>query len=209
MSGPKDIFSLPGELRNAIYEQYIANADRWTVCFSRGKYLPPPLALASRQIRDEFLFLWDKHVPLCDDTKYIPLGLFDADIRHATEFWEKALATMYSRDREFHGVRITLVFTKDRSRWKAKQSCMEYNDWSVEYGRPICDGSDETWEILDHRPFGRLRLLHFLLTVVFEPLLLSRSRRWHMSDLVQSGRISVGMWWRGQIRSAKRGRWLK
>lgn len=50
--------SLPGELRNLIYEHYILAHQPRTIGIRHGQILAPPLARVSRQVRQEFGSLW-------------------------------------------------------------------------------------------------------------------------------------------------------
>ena len=62
-STPINIFrflDLPGELRNAVYEEIAASTD--TVVFRNGSPVPPPLSRVCRQVRSEFLSVLNSDV---------------------------------------------------------------------------------------------------------------------------------------------------
>lgn len=46
---------LPSEIRNQIYEDYLATVDKTTVHFCKGDLLPPSLARTSSQVRKELM----------------------------------------------------------------------------------------------------------------------------------------------------------
>ena len=59
----------------------------------------------------------------------------------------------------FKTVRVTMVFTEKLSHSKAMRLVEPYRNWLNE-GVWICPPAGESWEILDDRSFGRLRLVH-------------------------------------------------
>lgn len=153
-------YELPRELRDYIYDFCAISTDKTTVCFARGEYLPPNIALTTRRIREEFLPRWNKITPVCAETKHIRLAIFNLGCKPVLDFWDKAVAYNDKRGKRFESVRIVLAFTEDFKREGVKGVLRDYNDWLDRSGRQICDWEKQSWEILDERRFGVLRFLH-------------------------------------------------
>lgn len=201
-------YDLPGELRNRIYEIYAAQADKTTVAFARGRYVPPALALVSHRVRGELLSYWDSQDHLCLETRHLRLAAFDLDYRPGVEFWSKAMEIVQQRQQNFESVRITLVFTRSWDGAQARRLLHEFVDWFLTEDHAITAAGDEHWEVLDHRRFGRLKQLRFLLSATAKPIL----RKWRSltpRNIRIGVTVSIDQWWRGQVRGARGGRRMK
>lgn len=117
--------------------------------------------MATHQVRDEFLAIWDTKELLGNEVFHIRLAVIDADHRPATAFWEKALEEVRRTNAPFHTVRITAVITKDFKSRGARKRLRGFEPWSDPGRMGICAADNVYWELLDDRRLGRLRLVGF------------------------------------------------
>lgn len=119
---------LPPEMRNLVYEHYIADVDETALLFSCGEFWPPSLARTSSQVREEFMSYWrSKHHNL-DKTRYAKVQFIYLDFSFLTRFLENA-AEVSGHDYIFKGFHISLLFTKSWTPAASQSGLKAWVDW--------------------------------------------------------------------------------
>lgn len=126
-------FSLPAELRNEIYEYHV---DFDTVyLLADGSFCPPSIARASKQVREEFLSLWEggmSHLPIrtiharVDNLDLDPL----LDFLELRDYPEGGISLLY----------VKLVFTDP---WEFSESGLAVIRWAKYFEKDDEDDEDD------------------------------------------------------------------
>lgn len=98
MAPAPSFLSLPGEIRNVIYEDYIDNCEAVELIGNRVR--PPPLAQVSRQVRKEFFSLWSDQSTTLPKVFVVKAVVFDLNFQWLRNFLEASSTPNITRIQE-------------------------------------------------------------------------------------------------------------
>lgn len=154
----KSFTDLPSKIRNHIYEEYMEGVDETTLHFSCGRFIVPPLAHTSTQVRSEFLSYWNSRERDFKGTKHIIAQVIDLDYGPLMRLHDQAAKHMQDTDAGFKTFKVALIFTEQ---WKldarAHDKMKEHEKW--------CDGvnywvAEDGWDITASWPWPHIGLSH-------------------------------------------------